>query len=276
MTTAATSGSPNSANSDGVRIVPSMLGADQSRLAEGLATATAAGADRVQWDVMDGHFVPNLTIGPGVIAAAHETATIPFEAHLMVDNPDRLLASYVEAGCELVIVHAETCAHLHRTLGAIRELGARAGVALNPATPVSAVEHVVDQLDLVLVMTVNPGFAGQPYLRSMEPKIAAVRALLDDAGSTAELEVDGGIGPDTIAGAAGAGADTFCAGSAVFGADMPPAGAIRDLRGRAAAAMVGGSGGAAGTREAAGTSAGGRSSPREIQLPDVTHRVMRA
>lgn len=219
-----------------VRIVPSTLGADLAKLAEASVMAEEAGADRIQWDVMDGHFVPNLTFGAGVVADARKAVEIPFEAHLMVTNPDRLLAEYVEAGCELIIVHAETCEHLHSTLGDIHGLGARAGVALNPATPLSAVEHVMDLLDLVLVMTVNPGFAGQAYLDSMEAKIAGARRMIDAAGRDIELEVDGGIGPDTIGGAARAGADTFCAGSAVYKTQDGPRAAVTDLRKRARAA----------------------------------------
>ena len=152
-------------------IVPSVLPADFSRLGDDVAALEKAGVDRIQWDVMDGHFVPNLTFGPDVIAACRSRAAVGFEAHLMVSNPDDLLARYVEAGCELVIVHAETCTHLHRTLSQIRALGARSGVALNPATGIEAVRHVIDLCDLLLVMTVNPGFGHQHFLHSTLPKI---------------------------------------------------------------------------------------------------------
>jgi ribulose-phosphate 3-epimerase len=219
-------------------IVPSVLPADFARLGDEVAALEKAGVDRIQWDVMDGHFVPNLTFGPDVIAAGRARATVGFEAHLMVANPDVLLARYVEAGCELVIVHAETCTHLHRTLMAIHEADARAGVALNPATPVDAVRHVLDLVDLLLVMTVNPGFGGQAYIASMEPKIAEARALIEASGRAIELEVDGGIAPDTIPGAARAGANVFVAGSALF---RDPAGlehAVADLRSRADAARI--------------------------------------
>jgi ribulose-phosphate 3-epimerase len=184
---------------------------------------------------MDGHFVPNLTFGPDVIAACRPHASVPFEAHLMVERPDDLLDRYVEAGCELVIVHAEACTHLHRTLGHIRERGARAAVALNPATPATAVLHVLDLVDMVLVMTVNPGFGGQRYIETMEPKITRVRHLVDASGHAIDVEVDGGIGPDTVAGAARAGANVLVAGSALF---RDPAGlehAVSDLRERAEA-----------------------------------------
>jgi ribulose-phosphate 3-epimerase len=219
-----------------VQIVPSVLPADFSRLGEDVAALEKAGVDRIQWDVMDGHFVPNLTFGPDVIAACRPHCEVPFEAHLMVTNPDLLLARYVEAGCELVIVHAETCPHLHRTLASIHDLGARAGVALNPSTPLESIRHVIDLTDLVLVMTVNPGFGGQAYIATMEPKIAEARALIEGSGRPVELEVDGGIGPDTVAGAAAAGADVLVAGSALFRDPEGLEHAVADLRSRAEAA----------------------------------------
>lgn len=204
------------------KLVASVLPADFAELGRDVTAIERAGVDRIQWDVMDGRFVPNLTFGPDVIAACRDRVTMGFEAHLMVEDPDPMLPRWiVEAGCEIVIVHAEACRHLHRTLSSIRDLGARAGVALNPATPLSAVVDVLDLTDLLLVMTVNPGFGGQRYLASMESKIAAARAEIDDRGMDIELEVDGGIGPNTIAAAAAAGADVFCAGSALFaGPDM--------------------------------------------------------
>jgi len=219
-----------------VQIVPSVLPADFARLGEDVAALEKAGVDRIQWDVMDGHFVPNLTFGPDVIAACRSHVQVPFEAHLMVTNPDLLLENYVEAGCELVIVHAETCQHLHRTLASIHELGARAGVALNPSTSLEDIRHVIDLTDLVLVMTVNPGFGGQAYIATMEPKIAEARALIERSGRPVELEVDGGIGPDTIAGAAAAGADVLVAGSALFRDPEGLEHAVADLRARAEAA----------------------------------------
>ena len=223
-----------------VQIAPSVLPADFSRLGDEVAALEKAGVDLVQWDVMDGQFVPNLTFGPDVIAACRDRAAVPFEAHLMVLTPDVLAPRYVEAGCQRLIVHAEACTHLHRTLGAINELGATAGVAINPATPAGAVAHVLDLVDLVLVMTVNPGFGGQDYLASMEPKIAEVRRMVDDAGlaDRVHVEVDGGIGPETIAGAAGAGADVLVAGSALFRDPEGLAHAVADLRERAAAAWA--------------------------------------
>ncbi len=201
-----------------IQIAPSVLPADFSRLGEEVVALEKAGVDLVQWDVMDGQFVPNLTFGPDVIASTRELVTVPFEAHLMVLTPEVMAARYVEAGCRRVIVHVEACQHLHRTLGVIGELGASAGVALNPATPANALAHVLDLVDLVLVMTVNPGFGGQEYLPTMEPKIADVRRMVADAGldDAIDIEVDGGIGPDTVAGAARAGANVLVAGSALF------------------------------------------------------------
>jgi ribulose-phosphate 3-epimerase len=221
-----------------VQIVPSVLPADFSRLGDEVAALEKAGVDRIQWDVMDGHFVPNLTFGPDVIGACRSRSGVPFEAHLMVTNPDLLLKNYVDAGCELVIVHAETCTHLHRTLSSIHELGARAGVAFNPSTPLDSMRHVIDLTDLILVMTVNPGFGGQAYIATMEPKIAEARQLIEASGRAVELEVDGGIGPETIAGAAAAGADVLVAGSALFRDPEGLEHAVADLRARAEAARA--------------------------------------
>ncbi len=219
-----------------VQIVPSVLPADFARLGEEVRTLEEAGADRIQWDVMDGQFVPNLTMGPDVIAACRSSTSLPFEAHLMVRTPEAMLARYVEAGCDVVIVHAESTTHLHRVVASVGELGARAAVALNPATPVAAVRHVLHLLDLVLVMTVNPGFGGQRYLAEMEPKVAEVAALADELGCDLDIEVDGGVAPDTIAGAAGAGANVFVAGTALWRDPGGIAAAVADLRSRAEAA----------------------------------------
>lgn len=211
-------------------IVPSVLPADFARIGDEVTELCDAGVDRIQWDVMDGVFVPNLTFGPDVIAAARPHSTVGFEAHLMVVNPDELLGRYVDAGCELVIVHAEACTHLHRTLARIRELGARSGVALNPHTPAEVVEHVLDQADMLLPMTVNPGFGGQAYIASVEPKVARLRQMIDASGLPIELEVDGGITDTTIAGAATAGADVFISGSWMYGYADGKAAAVQRLR----------------------------------------------
>ena len=221
-----------------IQIVPSVLPADFSRLGEECQSLEKAGVDRIQWDVMDGVFVPNLTFGPDVIAACRPLVDVPFEAHLMVVNPDELLPRYVEAGCELLIVHAEACTHLHRTLANIRELGASPAVALNPATPASAIAHVMDLVDLVLVMTVTPGFGGQDYIANMEPKIAEVAAMIQVTGRDIDLEVDGGIGPSTVAGAAGAGADVLVAGSALYRDPEGLAHAVSEIRALAEAARA--------------------------------------
>ena len=204
-----------------IQIAPSVLPADFSRLGDEIVALEKAGVDLVQWDVMDGQFVPNLTFGPDVIASVRDRVTLPFEAHLMVLTPDVMAARYVEAGCSRLIVHAEACEHLHRTLGYIAELGASPGVAINPATPVAAVAHVLDLVDVVLVMTVNPGFGGQRYLATMEPKIAELSAMLaaNGRGETTSIEVDGGITVETAPGAVAAGASILVAGSALFGHD---------------------------------------------------------
>ena len=213
-----------------ILIAPSVLPADLSRLGDAVTALDEAGVDRIQWDVMDGRFVPNLTFGPDVIAACRPHAIVPFEAHLMVEAPDELAPRYVEAGCDMLIVHAEACRHLHRTLAHIRELGAKPAVALNPSTPVEVLAHVLDLVDLVLVMTVNPGFGGQDYIATMEPKIAQVREMVLAGGHDGDGEVDGGIGPGTVAGAAAAGANILVAGSALY---RDPAGlehAVSELR----------------------------------------------
>ncbi len=222
-----------------VHIAPSVLPVDFSRLGDAIRDLDAAGVDRIQWDVMDGQFVPNLTFGPDVVASTRALTKVPFEAHLMVLTPDVLAARWVEAGCQRLIVHAEACTHLHRTLGAIRDLGATAGVALNPSTPASEVAHVLDLVDLVLVMTVNPGFGGQRYIATMEPQVAEVRALIRRAGldDAVDLEVDGGISVDPVGGAARAGANVLVAGSALFRDPRGLGPAVADLRAAAVSAL---------------------------------------
>jgi ribulose-phosphate 3-epimerase len=220
-----------------IAIVPSVLPADFSRLGDACVALQKAGVDRIQWDVMDGHFVPNLTFGPDLIASIRPHVTVPFEAHLMVERPDDLLSRYVEAGCELIIVHAEACTHLHRTLAHIRELGAAAAVALNPATPACDVVHVMDMIDLLLVMTVNPGFGGQKYIATMEAKIDEVVGMRDDRGFDFDIEVDGGIGLTTVAGAVRAGANVLVAGTALFKDPEGLEHAVTELRAQAHAAL---------------------------------------
>ncbi len=226
-------------------IVPSVLPADFARLGEEVSSLEAAGVDRIQWDVMDGRFVPNLTFGPDVIAAARKHCSVPFEAHLMVLQPEELMHRYVEAGCELIIVHAEACTHLHRTLAAIRDMGARSSVALNPSTPANAVKHVLDLTDMVLVMTVNPGFGGQDYIRTMEPKVREVADMIAASGHDVEIEVDGGVNEKTVGGAAAAGARVLVAGSGLYKHPDGLAAAVSSLRRLAEEAVAGtGAGGA--------------------------------
>ncbi len=213
-----------------ILIVPSVLPADFAKLGDECADLEAAGVDRIQFDVMDGRFVPNLTFGPDVIGSVRPRVSVPFEAHLMIEEPDHLIPRFVDAGCETIIVHAETCRHLHRTLASIRDLGASPAVALNPHTPLETVASVLDLCDMLLVMTVNPGFGGQAYIATMEPKIAAARALLDTADRWIDLEVDGGIGASTIVGAADAGANVFISGSALYRHEGGLAAATSELR----------------------------------------------
>lgn len=197
-------------------ICPSILASDFARLGEEVAALEAAGADWVHVDVMDGHFVPNLTMGPDIVKALRPHTSLPFDVHLMVAPVDPWLEAYRAAGAEVLSVHPESGPHLHRTLGRIRQLGARAGVVLNPGTPVAVVEEVVDMVDLVLIMSVNPGFGGQSFIDSALRKIARVRALLDAAGSPAVLQVDGGVTAANAAACVDAGATALVAGTAVF------------------------------------------------------------
>jgi ribulose-phosphate 3-epimerase len=222
-----------------IQIAPSVLPADFAELGKAVRDLENAGVDLIQWDVMDGQFVPNLTFGPDVIAAARKHCSVPFEAHLMVLTPDVMAEQYVKAGCSRLIVHAEACTHLHRTLANIRNMGATAGVALNPATPASAIEHVLDLVDMVLVMTVNPGFGGQSYISTMEPKIREVRNMIEAAGlgDAVHLEVDGGISATTVAGAASAGANVLIAGSALFKHPGGLEAAVTEIRANATAAF---------------------------------------
>ena len=223
-----------------VLIAPSVLPADFSKIGEEVRALDEAGVDIIQWDVMDGQFVPNLTFGPDVIASARSYSTKPFEAHLMVLTPDVMAQRYVEAGCQRLIVHAEACTHLHRTLENIRSMGATAAVALNPHTPASTVENVLDLVDMVLVMTVNPGFGGQSYIKTMEPKIRQVRDMITarGLGDSVHVEVDGGISPTTIAGAAKAGANVLIAGSALYRDPKGLKHAVTELRALATAAFT--------------------------------------
>jgi ribulose-phosphate 3-epimerase len=216
-----------------VRIAPSLLSADFARLADHLAMIEAGGADWLHLDVMDGCFVPNLTFGAKVIETCARVTKLPLDVHLMVVEPEKYFDAFAAAGAAVLTIHVEAAPHLHRQLARIKELGCRAGVALNPATPVDSVREIAADLDLLLVMTVNPGFGGQAFIPSSVEKIRRARALLRDTGSRALLEVDGGIARETIGECWRAGADTFVAGNAVFGA-ADPAAEVRALRARCA------------------------------------------
>jgi ribulose-phosphate 3-epimerase len=211
-------------------IVASVLGADYARLGHEVAELEAAGVDRIQWDVMDGRFVPNLSFGADVVAACRPHATLPYEAHLMVEDPNPWLQPLAAAGCDTLLVHAEAGRHLHRTLSRIRDLGVRSGVALNPATPLECVRHVLDLVDVLLVMTVNPGFGGQAYLQTMEGKVAEARSLIARSGLQTLIEVDGGISAATAPGAVRAGAQLLVAGSAILAHPEGRPAAVAELR----------------------------------------------
>ena len=212
-----------------VRIAPSILSADFAALGEQIAAAERGGADLIHVDVMDGHFVPNLTIGPPVVKSISRVAKVPLDVHLMIEEPDRYLEAFVRAGAAMISVHVEVLPHLHRTIQAIKQLGAKAGVALNPSTPIVALEEIAGDVDHVLVMSVNPGFGGQTFIPRSESKIAAVRALLDRQGNAAPIEVDGGIDRTNAARIVEAGATILVAGNSIFGTGDPER-AMRELR----------------------------------------------
>jgi ribulose-phosphate 3-epimerase len=218
-----------------VRVAPSILSADFAALGDAVAAAERGGADLIHVDVMDGHFVPNITIGPPVVRSLRRIATVPLDVHLMITDPDRYIDAFAEAGAAMISVHVEVLPHLHRTVHAIKALGPRAGVVLNPSTPVSALEEIAGDVDFVLVMSVNPGFGGQSFIPRSEQKVAAVRALLDRHGNRAPVEIDGGVDLGNVARVVRAGAEVIVAGSAVFHSGDPER-ATRELKAAALAA----------------------------------------
>ncbi len=198
------------------KIAPSILSADFSRLGDEVRAVEDAGADYIHVDVMDGHFVPNITVGPMIVEAVKRVTRLPLDVHLMISNPDQYVKDFREAGADFITVHAEAVDHLHRSVQIIRETGAGTGVSLNPASPLQLLEHVLEDLDMVLIMTVNPGFGGQEFIKGMIPKISRLREMIENRGLETQIEVDGGINPDTAGLVASAGADILVAGSAIF------------------------------------------------------------
>jgi ribulose-phosphate 3-epimerase len=219
-----------------VRIAPSILSSDFARLADEVAKVERGGADQIHVDVMDGHFVPNITIGPPVVAALKRVTSLPLDVHLMISEPDRYLEAFASAGAAIITVHAETVPHLHRTLTRIRQLGVKAGVAINPSTPVDQIREVATEADVVLIMSVNPGFGGQIFIPRSVTKVSLAKALLQAAGSAAEIEVDGGVDRGNAGTLVRAGATMLVAGASIFGT-QDPAAATRDLRNAADTAV---------------------------------------
>lgn len=213
-----------------IKIAASILAANFATLASDVQEAEAAGVDWIHVDVMDGHFVPNITIGPLVVQALRPVTKLPLDVHLMIEQPERYLADFAQAGANRLTVHVETCPHLHRTIQQIKELGLKAGVTLNPATPLASLEEILPEVDLVLIMSVNPGFGGQKYIPASTNKIARLRVMLDGISSEAEIEVDGGINVDTIAEIVRAGATVLVAGSAIFNDRAPVKANVQQLR----------------------------------------------
>ena len=212
------------------KLAPSILSADFARLGEQIDEVVRAGADYIHVDVMDGHFVPNITIGAPVVAAIRRVTSLPLDVHLMIEHPERYISDFVKAGADIITVHVEASPHLHGTIQAIKEMGVKAGVSLNPPTPIGVIEEFLRHVDLVLVMSVNPGFGGQPFIPETLPRIASIRKILDDRGLSAELEVDGGINADNAPDIVRAGANVLVAGNSIFRAEGGISWAIQRLR----------------------------------------------
>ncbi len=219
-----------------ILLAPSILSADFAKLGDAVAAAERGGADLIHVDVMDGHFVPNITIGPPVVKSLKRVATVPLDVHLMITDPDKYIGAFAEAGAAMISVHVEVLPHLHRTIQAIKALGCKAGVVLNPSTPIVAISEVAADVDFVLVMSVNPGFGGQTFIPRSESKVTEVRALLDSAGNSALIEIDGGVDMATVGRVVKAGARMLVAGNAIFGTADPER-ATRELKAAAIAAL---------------------------------------
>lgn len=202
-----------------IKLAPSILSADFARLLEDVKKVEKAGCEYLHIDVMDGHFVPNITLGPGIVKSLRKDVNMIFDAHLMIENPDNYIADFVDAGCDMIVVHQEACTHLHRTIQNIKSHNIKAGVSLNPGTPIETIKHVLADVDMVLIMTVNPGFGGQSFIESMVEKIEELKALIDSKGLNVDIQVDGGIKPDNVHKVVKAGANVIVAGSAIFNSD---------------------------------------------------------
>ena len=201
-----------------IKLAPSILSADFARLLEDVKKVEKAGCEYLHIDVMDGHFVPNITLGPGIVKSLRKDVNMVFDAHLMIENPDKYIKEFADAGCDIIVVHQEACTHLHRTIQNIKSHGIKAGVALNPATPIETIKYVLQDVDMVLLMSVNPGFGGQSYIPVVTEKIKELKALIDKMNLDIDIEVDGGVKPSNIAEVVNAGANVIVAGSAIFNA----------------------------------------------------------
>ncbi len=202
-----------------IKLAPSILAADFARLLDDVKKVENAGCEYLHIDVMDGHFVPNITLGPAIVKSLRKDVDMVFDAHLMIENPDQYVKDFVDAGCDLIVVHQEACRHLHRTIQNVKSHGIKVGVALNPATPIETIKNVLQDIDMVLIMTVNPGFGGQSFIESMVPKIQELKGLIDSQNLNVDIQVDGGIKPENVAKVVKAGANIIVAGSAIFNSD---------------------------------------------------------